>query len=197
MKDRNTLRRQMRQQRRALSPAQREQASLDLVNHFGKTQLFRNAEHIAFYFANDGELDPTHLLERAWAMGKQCYLPVLMAPFSASLKFARFQAGDPTGSNRFGIPEPLVAARHRKAPRQMDLVITPLVAFDSAGNRLGMGGGYYDRSFAYLRVRRGWRKPRLIGIAYDFQQVKRLDSAAWDVPLAGIATESSFSLFQK
>jgi 5-formyltetrahydrofolate cyclo-ligase len=71
----------------------------------------------------------------------------------------------------------------------LDLVLVPLVGFDARGNRLGMGGGFYDRHFAFLRNRRAWRRPLLIGIAFDVQRVPRLSDAAHDVPLWGIVTE--------
>jgi 5-formyltetrahydrofolate cyclo-ligase len=74
-------------------------------------------------------------------------------------------------------------------------VLAPLVAFDRSGNRLGMGGGYYDRSFAYLRHRVHWRRPRLIGYAYGFQEVQALERAHWDVPLSGVVTELGLRLF--
>ncbi|MGD8594123.1 MAG: 5-formyltetrahydrofolate cyclo-ligase, partial [Gammaproteobacteria bacterium] len=81
--------------------------------------------------------------------------------------------------------------------RRLNLVLTPLVAFDARGNRLGMGGGYYDRTFAYLRHQHRWRRPRLAGIAYDFQQVDRLERSSWDVPLSTIATPRKYIVCER
>lgn len=179
----------MRDKRRALSEEQRVLASEKFADHFSKSKIFINSERIAFYMANDGELDPGPLLYIAWSMGKSCYLPVLTANHDKSLMFAPFEPGDPLVFNRFNIGEPYVAARHRVKARNLDLVVMPLVAFDKKGNRIGMGGGYYDRTLGYLKSRSSWQKPKLVGIGYEFQLLKKIDAENWDVPLAFISTE--------
>lgn len=189
------LRNHMRQQRRALPAHVREQYSRQLATRFAKTRLFRNSRHIACYMAADGEADLAPLMQRAWQMGKTVYLPVLNGPHKQSLFFAPYQEGDVMDLNRYRIPEPAVPARERVMARELDLVLTPLVAFDGLGNRMGMGAGYYDRTFAYLQHRQYWLRPRLMGVAYSFQQVDRLPAQPWDVPLFGIITESIFSTF--
>ncbi|MBE0510522.1 MAG: 5-formyltetrahydrofolate cyclo-ligase [Chromatiales bacterium] len=186
---RQALRRQMRQQRRALSPAQRQQAARQLLRHFASHPAFLHSQHIAFYLPNDGELDLRPLIEQAWSMGKHCYLPVLSPLYHNRLWFAPYRPDSAMIKNRFGILEPSCSWRRMRPVWALDLVLTPLVAFDQAGNRLGMGGGYYDRSLAYLARRQVWKKPRLIGAAYTFQSVATLPSASWDVPLHGIVTE--------
>jgi len=178
----------MRKQRRSLSVHERKRYSLKLAKRIAKTPLFRNSKRIAFYIANDGELDLRPLMQIAWQMKKHCYLPILSPPYQQHLYFARYEKGDPLVPNQFSIPEPKVSPRHWRKGRRLDLVLTPLVAFDALGNRLGMGGGYYDRTFAYLRNHNHWQKPRLAGVAYQFQQVHRLESATWDVPLSLIVT---------
>lgn len=181
----------MRDKRRALSLAKRSAAAEQFAEHFSKTKVFINSQRIAFYLANDGELDPAPLLHIAWSMGKLCYLPVLTANHDKSLLFAPYEPGDQLVYNRFGIGEPQVAARHRVKSRQLDLIVMPLVAFDNKGNRIGMGGGYYDRTLAYLNMHSSWLKPKLVGIGYQLQQVDSIDSQSWDVPLTYICTESN------
>jgi len=139
--------------------------------------------------ANDGELDPFYLMATAWEMGKHCYLPVLTPTHDKSLLFAPYEPDAPLVHNQFGIPEPRIAARHLIKARNLDLVIMPLVAFDRRGNRIGMGGGYYDRTLGFLNARTQWRKPRLVGIGYSFQEVSSIGSEPWDVPLGYMATE--------
>jgi 5-formyltetrahydrofolate cyclo-ligase len=156
--------------------------------------LFRSSSRIACYLAVDGELDTLPLLQRACRLGKEIYLPILPARASDRLKFARYRPGDRLVNNRFGIPEPMAGTRRILAPAKLDLVMAPLVAFDADGNRLGMGGGYYDRTFAYLHQRTRWVKPRMIGIAYDFQRQAHLPAQPWDVPLHAIATETRLYL---
>lgn len=194
MKGRTDLRQRIRAQRRTLSPSQRLHAAWALADRLAQTTLFRNSERIAVYLSADGEIDPSPLTERAWSMGKSVYLPVLV-PFGHNrLWFSPYRWGDPLLSNCYGIAEPQIVHRGRLPARDLDLVLTPLVAFDEDGNRLGMGGGYYDRSFAFLRLRRYWHKPRLVGLAYDFQRVGRLSARAWDVPLTAVATDTRLYL---
>jgi 5-formyltetrahydrofolate cyclo-ligase len=94
----------------------------------------------------------------------------------------------PMRANRYGIPEP-TGLRGSLSARWLDLMIVPLVAFDTTGTRLGSGTGYYDRALSYRSLRQNWRRPRLIGIAYDFQRVDSLERKPWDIPLGLIATD--------
>lgn len=109
------------------------------------------------------------------------------------MRFAAFDGERDLRRNDFGILEPV--SREFVDARQLDLVLTPLVAFDAAGVRIGVGGGYYDRCFRFLAGRRGWRKPHLLGIAFGFQEIPAIAKAAWDVPLWGAATEDSCRVF--
>ncbi len=187
--NRTELRRQMRHQRRSLSTQQCHQAALAVERNLATQALFQSSRHIAFYLPNDGEIDLTPLIRRAWQMGKQCYLPALSPRHHNRLWFAPFNHDSTLLLNRFGIPEPDCNWRQMRKVRSLDLIIVPLVAFDDRGNRLGMGGGFYDRTLAYLTHRTTWRKPRLLGAAYSFQQVAALPHQPWDIPLEGIASE--------
>lgn len=184
-----TTRQLLRTKRRALDPTTRQEAAESFAWHFARCRLYRNSRRIACYLSHDGELDLMPLIQRAWRDKKQVYLPVLHAPYVDRLLFARYTPQSILGNNRFGIPEPALAARERISPMHLDLVLTPLVGFDCQGHRLGMGGGFYDRSFAFLRHRQFWHKPRLVGCAYQFQEVAHIESRSWDVPLQAVATE--------
>ncbi|RJQ47962.1 MAG: 5-formyltetrahydrofolate cyclo-ligase [Gammaproteobacteria bacterium] len=151
-------------------------------------RLFRCARRVAFYIANDGEMDLSALLCRALRYGKRCYLPVLR---QNRLAFAPYRSGDRLSPNRFGIPEPVLPKNGWSQAARLDLILIPLVAFDARGNRLGMGAGFYDRTLGFLNLRRYWRRPRLIGVAYDFQRVAEITPAPWDVPLDAVVTEAS------
>jgi len=187
---RAALRRQLRQRRRALGAAAQQQGALAVARQLTRDSLFRRSRVIAFYLPNDGELSLLPLLERSWRMHKRCYLPVIMP--DQHLRFAPFEPGDALAANVFGIPEPMRPRFQLIDAKQLDLVLMPLVGFDGAGNRLGMGGGFYDRTLGFLRHRRHWRKPRLLGIAHEFQHVPALPAQPWDVPLDGIVTECRF-----
>ncbi len=177
-----------------LSPAERKQAANGLCKQLITSPLFLRSQRIACYFANDGEVELQPIINRIWWMKKECYLPIISQLTHNQLGFVRYLENEMLVTNRYNIPEP--KARHQSVPPwALDLVLLPLVAFDKSGNRLGMGGGYYDRTLAYLRQRKQWRTPRLVGIAYDFQQVETLTSEPWDIPLDGVVTESKMILF--
>jgi 5-formyltetrahydrofolate cyclo-ligase len=132
------------------------------------------------------------LLHRAHRQGKHIYLPVLQG---RALQFVRFRPGlTSLRPNQFGIPEPRALPATTIAPSQLDLVLLPLVAFDSQGGRLGMGSGFYDRTFAFVQARRPRCRPLLIGLAHRLQQVAALPSEPWDVPIAGVATDKAMLL---
>lgn len=182
---RAALRRELRGRRRALSlPAQRL-AARHLAQKLRTLPALTSARHVALYWPNDGEIDP-RLLYRLTPRRHHYYLPVLHACPANTLRFARWRPFMRLARNRFGIPEPHPA--HTRPARAMDVILLPLVGFDAQGNRLGMGGGFYDRTLAFLhRIPR--LRPRLVGVAHACQQVDALDAAAWDVPLALIVTD--------
>ncbi len=191
--DKAELRQQIRARRRALPLRERQRAAQGLCRVLGRSLLFLRASRIACYFAHDGELDPAGLMAMAWCRGKRVYVPVLNGGVFERMRFAPYRQGDFLAYNRYGIAEPPAAGA--VSGRCLDLVLMPLVAFDETGNRLGMGGGFYDRSFAYLRHRQAWRKPLLLGVGYDFQYCPGLPSDPWDVPMAGVVTESRLLWF--
>jgi 5-formyltetrahydrofolate cyclo-ligase len=103
----------------------------------------------------------------------------------------------PSDGEIVGIPEPERTHHQRIRPTALDLVLTPLVGFDDTGHRLGMGGGYYDRTFGFLNKRTRWRKPRLMGLAYELQRCQTLTRASWDVDLDAVATELAVYHFNR
>ncbi len=187
MTDPNRCRRQQRAARHALSPGARTRLARRAARQLLSHPWFRQARHLAAYLAVQGELDPAPLVAAARALGKRIYFPVLPRDANA-LRFAPCQPGTKLARNRYGILEPRVARHRHRSGMTLDLVLLPLVAFDAAGHRLGMGAGYYDKSFA-ARLRRVLRRPRLIGLGYGFQQLAQLQAQSWDVPLDAVVTE--------
>ncbi|MFM1897101.1 MAG: hypothetical protein RLZZ385_2175 [Pseudomonadota bacterium] len=185
---RKSLRIQLRRRRQQLSTAEQRQAALRLYHLLIHQALFLRARRIGFYFASDGELDPMPLLAASLRMGKRCYLPVLSRHAPQRVSFAPFADGDALSINRWGIPEPVTSVRHLLSPRALDLVLVPLVGFDESGARLGMGKGFYDRTFSY-KARLGFTRPRLLGLAHECQKVERIPMEAWDVPLNAVASD--------
>jgi len=182
----------MRRRRRALPASDRARHAELLCRVLLATPELRASRRIACYLVNDGEIDPAPLVARLWRCGKSVYLPVL---HGSRLWFQRYAADTPLIRNRFGIPEPDRPAGRRIALRALDLVLMPLVAYDPDGARVGMGGGFYDRTFAYLRHPGRWARPRLVGLAHAFQRVANIAARPWDVPLFAAATERGIERF--
>lgn len=191
------LRRKLRAQRVALAPDQQARAARALAQQLGNTRLFHVCWRIACYFPADGEIDPAHVIDRIWRLNKICYLPVLSPGARASLWFAPVEPGTPLQPNRYGILEPVTPTQYRVRAQKLDLILLPLVGFDAAGRRLGMGKGFYDRSLEFLNHRQGWRKPHILGLAHDFQRVAALPADPWDVPLQGVVTDKAFYVANK
>ena len=172
--------------RRRLSRSEIHRCSVRAARNFWRLNATWRSHRIGCYFAVNGELDCKPVIQGAWARKRAVYLPVL---HRSELLFAAYKSGTPLRRNRYGIPEPVCAAHELLRATELDLVVTPLLAFDGSGTRLGMGGGYYDRSFRALKNRKRWRHPRLVGLAYAFQQVSLLERRNWDIPLTAISTE--------
>jgi 5-formyltetrahydrofolate cyclo-ligase len=186
------LRRLLRNARRALNRAEQRQAAQGLYRQLAQNPLFRRARHISLYLPMDGEIDPRLLLREAQRRGKATYLPVLSAWPRTKMVFQRIRPGEKFRPNRFRIPEPLISARRQRKIWALDLILMPLVGFDDQGGRLGMGGGFYDRSLAYQARRKAWHKPVLLGLAHECQKVGKLAVASWDVPLQGTVSDKDW-----
>ncbi|WP_028489722.1 5-formyltetrahydrofolate cyclo-ligase [Thiothrix lacustris] len=189
-----STRRALQQQRASLSTHQQKTLSLQAVQHLKTQPTFRNAKHIALYLPVRGEADPRQLRYRPLPH-QQFYLPVLSPFHDNRLWFVRWNAQTRFRLNRFRIPEPYPYYRHSRPARWLDMVITPLVAFDMHGTRMGMGGGFYDRTFAFKRTQRHQMRPRLCGFAYDFQKIDHIERQRWDIPLDDATSDASFLRF--
>ena len=180
------LRKQLREKRRALTPAERERAARRVARNVDRKLGLRAGDRVALYCTLRDELDTAPLFALARRRGWRLYVPrVERARHGRTMRFV--EAGGRERVNRLGIREPQTP--RTIGARWLDLVLVPLVGFDAHGMRLGMGAGFYDRAFAYRRWRRAWRGPRLIGVGYAFQQVPRILPAQHDVHLDAVVTE--------
>lgn len=175
------LRKTIRQRRSALSNDVQQIAAAELSRQL-LCNIPDNVQRVAIYLASDGEINPMPFIKQCWQREIDVYLPVLH-PFSAgNLLFLRFDANTKMTTNKYGISEPKLDVTNVLPANKLDIIYTPLVAFDAQGNRMGMGGGYYDRTLA--------ANPHIatIGIAHDCQQVEELQVQPWDMPLQKIIT---------
>lgn len=183
--NRAALRRQMRQARSGLSAGQRITAAEAVAVSLEQLPEFLTDRRIAGYWASGGELPLAAVLGGLRARGQQFHLPVLGS--DRLLRFAPWRMGEPVTPNRHGIPEPSSPERLLEADA-LDVVLVPLLAFDRTGRRLGQGGGWYDRSFAFLAGRSHQARPVLVGVGYSFQEHPGLEAMPWDVDLDYVAT---------
>ncbi len=196
--DNNTIRRNNRLSRNNISKSEQQRLSSLIINNIIHSPLFKKCKNFAVFLPNDSEPDLSALIEYAWTNGKNCYLPVLGNKFESRLKFQLYLPNSPMTLNCFNIPEPkLSLATCITKPWLLDLILMPLVAFDLTGNRIGMGGGYYDKTLQYRRYRSIWQKPPLMGVAYAKQQVLKIKAEKWDIPLDLIASDNEIRVFKR
>ncbi len=178
------LRSVMRKARRGLSKIQHKKSATNLKQQLSQNPHFKCAKRIALYLPNDGEVNTLPAIQQAWQYGQTVYLPVLDPIRKGYLWFVEYSADSRMRTNRFGIAEPDPRFNKRIHPRFLQAVGLPLVAFDSRGNRLGMGGGFYDRTFEFCRAE--GVKPKLFGLAHQCQKVEHLPTESWDIQLSEI-----------
>lgn len=179
---RSELRQQLRERRKALPEADRESAARALIRQVSALPLWPEARWIAGYWPNDGEVDPRPLLTAARDAGKRVCLPVLAS--GNNLHFHEWSSDTVLLPNRLGIPEPPDTSRALPA-ETLDILLMPLVGWSRDGTRLGMGGGFYDRSLA------GIRGPLKVGLAFVCQEVGQLSAQPWDIPMDYVVTETA------
>ena len=186
----NTVRNTLRKKRSQLSLELQRSKSEKIISLVKQNKAFIDATNIGFYHSVRGEADPAELrnLETPQNHHKRFYLPVLSPDKNQGLLFGEVTSQTQFKNNKFDIPEPVFNKNNLVEGKSLDLVLVPLLGFDNKGNRLGMGGGYYDRCFAFKKHTK--TKPILMGFAYDFQEIDSLNPEAWDVGLDMVATES-------
>ncbi|MEZ5565549.1 MAG: 5-formyltetrahydrofolate cyclo-ligase [Gammaproteobacteria bacterium] len=186
------LRREVIAQRIALPPAEAMDAARRAVRHLWSLPVMANARNLAIYLPVGSELDCTPIASQAWARGKNVLVPIVDG---ATLRFAPLTPKSELRRNFLGILEPVTTRRNLRSARQLDIIVAPLLAFDESGHRLGMGGGYYDRTLAFLNARSRQRRPHFIGIAFEIQRRSSVPTGELDVRLNFIATDHSTGRF--
>jgi 5-formyltetrahydrofolate cyclo-ligase len=182
--ERDALRRELRARRRALPAAARLAGADALATRLFALPFFPTTGYVAGYWAMDGEIG-LHSWQLRLPKGLVYCLPVLAD--DETLRFAPWRPGDELVTNRYGIPEPDVDPRSGLAATELALIVVPLVGFDAAGHRLGMGGGWYDRTLAGRL--QSLAPPWLVGVGFEVQRIEALGAQAWDVPLDAVCTE--------
>ncbi|MEX0450707.1 5-formyltetrahydrofolate cyclo-ligase [Spiribacter sp. 218] len=198
LEDKPGLRGWLRQRRRAISPVDQHRAAQAAAERLSALARWRHAKRVAIYLPADGEMGTAAVMDAAWQAGKAIYLPVIQPPRgqhgaaaarrAGHLVFRRYQPRTPLRPGLLGIPEPVRGAAPCLPLAALDVLVMPLVGFDARGRRLGMGGGFYDRTLA---GRNGHRRPWRVGLAHAIQQIPALPEDPWDQRLDACVTESS------
>lgn len=183
------LRQRNRKLRAELDKVALEEAANDLFAQIIALPEYQQARKIAAYFAVNGEISLDPVIDHALAQGKKIYLPNLD---QKSLRFSPYFREQNMRINKFKLPEPDVGDDEMLQPNELDLVLAPLVVFDAKRNRIGMGGGFYDRSFEFRK--QSEVKPVLVGVAHELQKVDELVPHDWDVRLDKVVTDQSVYL---
>jgi len=195
MNERQQIRQEIKAKRAALTAEQRKSANHLIAEQIIAAAIFKKSQKIACYMAKDAEVDLSAVIEVIFSLDKHCYLPLVRQDKPGYLHFVEYCANDKLQSGSFGILEPIFDSQKIIKPDDLDLVLLPVVAFDSKGNRLGTGGGYYDRTFALCHPESSEGSPLLIGAAYACQEVPQIKPHPWDVKLHGVVTEEEFRIF--
>ncbi len=189
MGQKQTLRNELRKQRKALSSKQLSRNNLHIVRHLMRSDIYQSSEHIAVYLAQDGEPNLNGLVLQARKTGKHLYLPAIVG--KGEMEFRRWHENSELHPGLFGTVE-ISSNAPAFAAKNFDLVLVPLVGFDRQGHRLGMGGGFYDRYFASLQP----GTTTLIGVAHSLQEQESLVCEHWDLQLDAVVTEQGLTLIQ-
>ena len=187
------LRNSIRSARKSVADPLRKQWNEQIAAHLFETNEYQVSHRIAGFLAFDGEADPKCVMNQAIEDGKQVFVP-LMQGMTEPLLFIEWFPDIQLRLNRFGIEEPVPSESSIVPATSLELVITPLVAFDAVCNRIGVGGGFYDRTFEFLNPENEHFNhssgTAMIGFAFELQKLDRIHAKSWDVGLAGVATEA-------
>ncbi|AXT39512.1 5-formyltetrahydrofolate cyclo-ligase [Alteromonas sp. BL110] len=203
-KARAQLRKELREARRSLPDEQHEEAAQCIAAQLNTLPFVKSANTVAGYLVNDGEVNLKYYIESTWQLShKKFALPVLHPVCKGHLLFLDYTPHSQLINNKYNIEEPVLSCENVIPVTQFDVILMPLVGFDTSGNRLGMGGGYYDRTLSFTQRKLNTQSalnqhnPKLVGIAHDVQEVDALPIAPWDVPLDAIVTPSRTLIFTK
>jgi len=183
----NQMRESGRQARRDIDDGDRATFSSRICQRFLHTALFFRSKSIACYLATPDEVDTSTIIERAWNAKKRVFVPLIENRIH--MRFVEITRNTRLERNQFGILEP--SSGPVISPEKLDVVVTPLVVFDQSRNRIGSGGGYYDRCFSFQKQNRKWQHPKLVGVAFDCQEVEKISPNPWDIRLYRVFTETS------
>lgn len=185
----SSIRNAIRTQRKNLSSDQVQSISQKISEKIIQLPEFLQSQHIAYYISNENEIDPAEIIHHAKKLNKSFYLPIISE--KNKLNFYLTNTNTQFIKNKFNIDEPIIKNQEPVLPEDLNLILVPLVAFDQHCNRLGRGMGFYDSYLQFTKNVPQNKRPTLIGLAYEFQKVEKLNPESWDVPMDFVVTEKN------
>lgn len=185
---RKILRQQLRQSRRSLTPLKQTLHSIRLSVNLFRRMTINKSDKVAVYLSTDGEISLHHVIKKLWRKQVKCFLPVI-APKTGMLAFIAYSKSQTLTKNCYDISEPGYRRSKVYSIDKMNIILMPLVGFDRQGNRLGMGGGYYDKALGEKNYCASIRNKKVVGVAHTLQKVKHIPCANWDIKPELILTE--------
>lgn len=189
---RNEERERIKKLRRELNKDEVEQMSIEVRSKVLSHPYLQEPKTIASYMSFSGEIDTVAINAALKKMQHNVCLPVVHESLKGIMDFYNYPHDDDLIANRFKILEPKTISEHYISPAQIEVVLVPLVGFNEKGDRLGMGGGYYDRMLKKISA-----TCLTLGLAYDFQLVPEIKSEQWDMPLDEVITPTKHYVFNK
>ena len=185
--DQSLLRKDGLAARRSLTIDERDVGSELIAEKVVHAHWFQRSKYVACYLAAADEVNTWAIISRAWRMKKRVFAPVLGK--TRRMQFQEITPDTELIRNELGLLEPIDG--DIAVARMFDIVFTPLAAFDETLQRIGMGGGYFDRTFAFTRHRMHWQRPRMIGLAFACQKVAKIPPNPWDIRVFTVITEEA------
>lgn len=182
-KQKQALRRQLRQRRRALVPAQIDAYSRDICRHLCHWPVFLQAAVIMSFMSLPEEVDTRYINRVILAQGKTLCIPYLSGEAGVMEAAVITDLEHDTTTGPYGLQIPRPDKLQLLPPQHLEVILVPGVAFDRYGHRLGMGGGYYDR---FLGRAAGAAR---VGVGFSLQVVEMVPSDNWDVSVTHLVTE--------
>lgn len=197
------LRRQLRRERMIAAKSFSSAASLNLAQTIQRLRPYQGAKHIAVYLPVNHEFPTQAIIKNNIKRNKYTYIPRITSIHSKKMLFVPLYTKNTQRikqlkltKNVYGILEPQAKYRGKhKAAQALDIIFMPLLGFNQQGERLGMGGGYYDRVLWFKNTFKYKKKPLLIGLAYNAQNSTDIETEKWDVALDAVITEDSLLRF--
>ncbi len=181
------LRNKLNAKRKTLSPTKVANTAISISQNLWQLPELQRAKNIGCYIGVNGEASCVEFMRNAYTRKKRIFVPVLR---KNNMEFYRLFPDSELQNNQFNIPEPVPTEQNLMPAQNLNVILVPLLAFDLSGNRLGMGGGYYDKLLSFTKRRDKFRRPLLVGMAYDFQKIDKIVANHWDIPMHIVATET-------